>query len=85
MALIDIKVPDIGDFAEVTVIELMVKAGDTIKPEQSLITVESEKASMTGTLRSTRNMVLRNNFKVTQATRGRAIRPPMIPATIIAS
>ena len=46
MALIDIKVPDIGDFAEVTVIEVLVKAGDTIKPEQSLITVESDKASM---------------------------------------
>ena len=46
MALIDIKVPDIGDFAEVTVIELLVKAGDTIKPEQSLFTVESDKASM---------------------------------------
>src|SRR5450830_890111 len=46
MALIDIKVPDIGDFAEVTVIELMVKPGDTIQPDQSLITVESDKASM---------------------------------------
>ena len=46
MALIDIKVPDIGDFAEVTVIEMLVKAGDTIKAEQSLITVESDKASM---------------------------------------
>ena len=46
MALIEIKVPDIGDFAEVTVIELMVKAGDTIRAEQSLITVESDKASM---------------------------------------
>ena len=46
MALIDIKVPDIGDFAEVSVIELLVKAGDTVKPEQSLITVESDKASM---------------------------------------
>jgi dihydrolipoamide dehydrogenase len=46
MALIDIKVPNIGDFAEVTVIELLVKAGDTIKAEQSLITVESDKASM---------------------------------------
>ncbi len=46
MAMIEIKVPDIGDFAEVTVIELMVKPGDTIKPEQSLITVESDKASM---------------------------------------
>ena len=46
MAQIDIQVPDIGDFDEVTVIELLVKAGDPIKAEQSLITVESDKASM---------------------------------------
>ena len=46
MSIIEIKVPDIGDFAEVTVIELMVKVGDTIRAEQSLITVESDKASM---------------------------------------
>ena len=46
MAMIEIKVPDIGDFDEVAVIELLVKAGDTIKSEQSLITVESDKASM---------------------------------------
>jgi pyruvate dehydrogenase E2 component (dihydrolipoamide acetyltransferase) len=46
MALVEVKVPDIGDFDEVTVIELMVKVGDTIKGEQSLITVESDKASM---------------------------------------
>ena len=46
MAIIEIKVPDIGDFDEVTVIELLVKAGDTIKAEQSLVTVESDKASM---------------------------------------
>jgi dihydrolipoamide dehydrogenase len=46
MALIEIRVPDIGDFAEVTVIELLVAVGDTVKPEQSLITVESDKASM---------------------------------------
>ena len=44
--LIDIQVPDIGDFDEVSVIEVLVKAGDTVKPEQSLITVESDKASM---------------------------------------
>jgi len=44
--MIDIQVPDIGDFDEVAVIELLVKPGDTIKPEQSLITVESDKASM---------------------------------------
>jgi dihydrolipoamide dehydrogenase len=46
MSVIEIKVPDIGDFDEVTVIELMVKPGDTIKADQSLITVESDKASM---------------------------------------
>jgi len=46
MALIDIKVPDIGDFKDVAIIELLVKAGDTVKAEQSLITVESDKASM---------------------------------------
>jgi len=46
MAIVEIKVPDIGDFDEVTVIELMVKPGDTIKADQSLITVESDKASM---------------------------------------
>ena len=46
MALLDIQVPDIGDFDEVTVIELMVKPGDTVKADQSLITVESDKASM---------------------------------------
>ena len=46
MAIVEIKVPDIGDFAEVIVIELLVKVGDTIKPEQSLITVESDKAAM---------------------------------------
>ncbi len=46
MALMDIKVPDIGDFKDVAVIELLVKPGDTVKAEQSLITVESDKASM---------------------------------------
>ena len=46
MAIMDIQVPDIGDFDEVAVIELLVKPGDTIKAEQSLITVESDKASM---------------------------------------
>ncbi len=46
MSLIEIKVPDIGDFKEVEVIEMLVKPGDTVKAEQSLITVESDKASM---------------------------------------
>ena len=46
MSTIEIKVPDIGDFSDVTIIELLVKPGDTVKVEQSLITVESDKASM---------------------------------------
>jgi pyruvate dehydrogenase E2 component (dihydrolipoamide acetyltransferase) len=46
MALVEVKVPDIGDFDEVAVIELMVKVGDTVAVDQSLITVESDKASM---------------------------------------
>jgi dihydrolipoamide dehydrogenase len=46
MALMEVKVPDIGDFKDVEVIEVLVKPGDSIKEEQSLITVESDKASM---------------------------------------
>jgi len=46
MSIVEVKVPDIGDFKEVEVIELMVKPGDTIKVDQSLVTVESDKASM---------------------------------------
>jgi len=43
---VEIRVPDIGDFKDVAVIELLVKPGDTVKVEQSLLTVESDKASM---------------------------------------
>ena len=46
MSTQNITVPDIGDFSEVEIIEVLVAVGDTIKPEQSLITVESDKASM---------------------------------------
>jgi dihydrolipoamide dehydrogenase len=46
MTAIDIKVPDIGDFKDVAVIEVLIKPGDTVKAEQSLLTVESDKASM---------------------------------------
>jgi len=46
MSIVEVKVPDIGDFKEVEVIELLVKVGDTVKVDQSLITVESDKASM---------------------------------------
>jgi dihydrolipoamide dehydrogenase len=46
MAVIEVKVPDIGDFKDVGVIEVLVKPGDTVAAEQSLLTVESDKASM---------------------------------------
>jgi len=42
----DVRVPDIGDFSDVAVIEVLVKPGDTVAVEQSLITIESDKASM---------------------------------------
>ena len=44
--VLEVKIPDIGDFAEVAVIEVMVKPGDTVKPEDPLITLESDKATM---------------------------------------
>ncbi len=46
MSTIEVKVPDIGDFKDVPVIEILVKAGEAITKEQSLITVESDKATM---------------------------------------
>ena len=46
MALVEVKVPDIGDFKDVAVIELLVQPGDAVKVDQSLVTVESDKASM---------------------------------------
>ena len=46
MSSMELKVPDIGDFSEVEVIEILVKVGDTITADQSLVTVESDKASM---------------------------------------
>ncbi|WP_288060489.1 dihydrolipoyl dehydrogenase [Thiomonas sp.] len=46
MAVVEVKVPDIGDFKDVEVIEVLVKAGDQIAVDQSLVTVESDKASM---------------------------------------
>ena len=46
MSMVEIKVPDIGDVKDVEVIEVMVKVGDTIKVDQSLATLETDKASM---------------------------------------
>ena len=46
MSTIEVKVPDIGDFTDVPVIEIFVKPGDTVKAEDSLVTLESDKATM---------------------------------------
>ncbi|MEP6941732.1 MAG: dihydrolipoyllysine-residue acetyltransferase [Betaproteobacteria bacterium] len=46
MSAVEVKVPDIGDFQDVPVIEVLVKAGDTVKAEDSLVTLESDKATM---------------------------------------
>ncbi len=45
-AVTEVKVPDLGDFADVPVIEVLVAAGDTVSPEDPLIVLESEKATM---------------------------------------
>ena len=45
-SLKDVLVPDIGDFKDIPVIEVLVKPGDTVSPEESLITLESDKATM---------------------------------------
>ncbi|MCG1042648.1 dihydrolipoyl dehydrogenase [Mycetohabitans sp. B8] len=46
MSLVEVKVPDVGDFKDVSVIEVLIQPGDTIDKEQSLLTLESDKASM---------------------------------------
>ncbi|MFT4048191.1 MAG: dihydrolipoamide acetyltransferase, partial [Solimonas sp.] len=46
MATIEVKVPDIGDYHDVPVIEVLVKVGDTVKKDQGLITLESDKATL---------------------------------------
>ena len=46
MAITEVKVPDIGDFKDIPVIEILVKPGDTVKAEDSLLSLESDKATM---------------------------------------
>jgi pyruvate/2-oxoglutarate dehydrogenase complex dihydrolipoamide acyltransferase (E2) component len=46
MAMVEVKIPDIGDFKDVEIVELLVKPGDTVEVDQSILTVESDKASM---------------------------------------
>ncbi|MBL8306286.1 MAG: dihydrolipoyllysine-residue acetyltransferase [Rubrivivax sp.] len=71
MALVDVVVPDIGDFKDVAVIEVLVKAGDKVAAEQSLVTVESDKASMeipSSHAGVVRELVVKMGDKVNQGT-----------------
>jgi pyruvate dehydrogenase E2 component (dihydrolipoamide acetyltransferase) len=92
MSIVEVKVPDIGDFDEVAVIELMVKPGDTVKVDQSLITVESDKASMeipsshAGVVKEIK-VALGDNVKegslvVLLEVAGEAAAPAAVPATV---
>jgi pyruvate dehydrogenase E2 component (dihydrolipoamide acetyltransferase) len=95
MATIEIKVPDIGDFAEVAVIELLVKVGDRIKAEQSLMTVESDKASMeipsshAGVVKEWRvklgDKVSKGSVVLLLAAPEVAAVAPVVPAPVVAS
>ncbi len=81
----EVRVPDIGDFKDVPVIEVMVKPGDTVKPEDSLVTLESDKATMDvpaplgGVVQTVRvkvgDKVSEGSVVLTLATDGAAVAP----------
>ncbi len=97
--LIDVVIPDIGDFDSVEVIEILVKPGDVVKAEQSLITVESDKASMEipashgGTVKSlsvkvgdkVKKGVAILKLQATQGQAASAAAPPVEPVETVAS
>ncbi|MDR6389107.1 dihydrolipoyl dehydrogenase [Paraburkholderia phenoliruptrix] len=71
MSLVEVKVPDIGDFKDVDVIEVNIKPGDTIEQEQSLLTLESDKASMevpSDTAGTVKEVRIKAGDKVSQGT-----------------
>ncbi|MEM5343271.1 dihydrolipoyl dehydrogenase [Paraburkholderia azotifigens] len=71
MSLVEVKVPDIGDFKDVDVIEVNIKPGDTIEKEQSLLTLESDKASMevpSDTAGTVKEVRIKAGEKVSQGT-----------------
>ncbi|MBB5425180.1 dihydrolipoamide dehydrogenase [Paraburkholderia sp. JPY158] len=71
MSLVEVKVPDIGDFKDVDVIEVNIKPGDVIEQEQSLLTLESDKASMevpSDTAGTVKEVRIKPGDKVSQGT-----------------
>jgi len=81
--MVEVRVPDIGDFMDVEVIELLVKPGDSVVPEQSLITVESDKASMeipSSTAGVVREMKLRLGDKISEGAVILLLEPGATPA-----
>jgi pyruvate dehydrogenase E2 component (dihydrolipoamide acetyltransferase) len=92
MAVMEVKVPDIGDFKDVEIIEVLVKPGDRVALEQSLITVESDKASMeipSGAAGVVKSLRVKLGDKVSEgsvileleADAPVAVAPPEAPAT----
>ncbi|HXY06081.1 MAG TPA: dihydrolipoyllysine-residue acetyltransferase [Burkholderiaceae bacterium] len=82
--MVEIRVPDIGDFKDVEVIELLVKPGDAVAPEQSLITVESDKASMeipSSAAGVVRELKLRLGDKVSEGSVILLLEEPTAPAS----
>ncbi len=86
MSVIEVKVPDIGDFTDVPVIEVLVKAGDTVAIDDSLVTLESDKATMdvpspsAGTVKELRvkagDKVSEGSVVLTLESEARASSPP---------
>ncbi|WP_175684614.1 dihydrolipoyl dehydrogenase [Burkholderia anthina] len=71
MSLVEVKVPDLGDYKDVDVIEVNIKPGDTIEQEQSLLTLESDKASMevpSDTAGTVKEVRIKAGDKVSQGT-----------------
>ncbi len=96
MSLVEVKVPDIGDFKDVDVIEVNVKPGDVIEKEQSLLTLESDKASMevpSDTAGTVKEVRIKAGDKVSQGTvialveaqQGEGAAKPAAPAAAAAS
>ena len=74
MSTIEVKVPDIGDFKDIPVIEVLVKPGDSVKAEDSLVTLESDKATMdvpSPAAGSVKEVKVKVGDKVSEGTRDR--------------
>src|SRR6266404_3575629 len=80
MSTIEVKVPDIGDFKDVPVIEVFVKPGDAVKAEDSLVTLESDKATMDVPAPKRLRRLRKKPRRESRLPRHRSLRLPLVPA-----